>query len=174
MDNKIINDILEAREKRAELIEFLAKSYKKPLLAIRVNYPGINKDNETSHHIVKIAEKDMAGVLKGSIISRIKLINADGPASILIFNSDFTEIKKQCIDYEDNSILGRCLDIDVYDEKGESISRRELGLPMRKCFICGEAAHVCVRNRKHKEHEIIEFINDKLSEYLEKNHDKEI
>lgn len=174
MDKKIMYDILDGREKRAELINFLSGSYNKPLLVIRVNYPGINKKNETSEHIIKIVEKDMSDLLEDRIVTAIKLVNADGPASILIFNDDYVKIKKKCINYEDNSILGRCVDIDIYNEKGDSISRRDLGLGMRKCFICGNAAHICVRNRIHKESEIIKFISDKLNEYLEMNHDKKI
>lgn len=174
MNNKIINDILEAREKRAELVGFLTSSYNKPLLTIRVNYPGINKDNETSEQILAIVEKHIYEFMKERTAAQIKLINSDGPASFLIFDDDYIKVKKKCIEYEDNSILGRCVDIDVYNEKGEGISRSNLGMDMRKCFICGDIAHVCVRNRRHGESEIIEFINDKLNEYVEINHDKKI
>lgn len=174
MNNKIIDDILDAREKRAELIQYLTGSYHKPLLVIRVNYPGVSKDNETTRHIVNIAEEHISGLFKENIIASVKLINPDGPASLLILDKNYIKIKEKCIEYEDNSILGRCVDIDVYNEEGEGISRKDLGFAMRKCFICGDIAHVCVRNRKHKESEIIEFINKKLAEYMEINYDKKV
>ena len=41
------------------------------------------------------------------------------------------------------------MDIDVYDDKGIGISRVEFGLAMRKCYICDDIAHNCVRSKKH-------------------------
>ena len=45
--------------------------------------------------------------------------------------------------------LGRLLDIDVIAPDGGKISRTEIGLPARRCLLCGNPAPVCARSRAH-------------------------
>lgn len=166
--------ILEAREKRAELIKFLTKNYDSSVVALRVNYPGNNKDNETTRQIVQFVKGDILNILKikCDIDLQMETINAEGPAAIFVVKGTPLKIKKICIEYEENSILGRCVDIDVYDNDGKGIGRSELGYGMRKCFLCDDDAHNCVRSRKHNLNEIIEYIDARLDEYMEKSHER--
>lgn len=168
--------ILEAREKRAQLISFLTKNYDSPVVSLKANYPGDSKDNKTTRQIVKFVRQDILNILniKFDVDLQMETFNAEGPAAIYVVKGTPLEIKKICIDYEENSILGRCVDIDVYDNDGKGIGRSELGRAMRKCFLCGDFAHNCVRSRKHNQHEIIEYINTKLAEYMEKSHERKI
>ena len=46
------------------------------------------------------------------------------------------------------------LDIDVMDCQGEPVGRAALGLPPRRCFVCGEAAALCVSRKIHPKAEI--------------------
>ena len=46
-------DILIGRERRIEFQEKLVEKYKMPILVIRVNYPGLNKDNHFSQGITE-------------------------------------------------------------------------------------------------------------------------
>ena len=39
--------------------------------------------------------------------------------------------------------------MDVLRPDGSKVERQELGLPGRKCLLCGESAQVCARSRKH-------------------------
>ena len=50
-------DILIERERRTQHQQKLLKQYKMPILVIRVNYPGINKDNHISQEITKVMEE---------------------------------------------------------------------------------------------------------------------
>ena len=59
--------------------------------------------------------------------------------------------------------MGRLLDIDVIRPDGTKIARTEIGLPPRKCLLCGQDAPVCARSRTHtvgelfaRTHEMIE------------------
>ena len=45
--------------------------------------------------------------------------------------------------------MGRLWDLDVTDPRLGALSRRSLGLPVRRCLVCGEAAHACARSRAH-------------------------
>jgi len=165
-------DILLGREKRVEYQERLIKQYKMPILVIRVNYPGINKDNHFSQEITKIMEQIISEIFSYSIHYKIMTTTAEGPLVIMAINKDATEIKEMALNIEDNHILGRCVDLDVYDEDGRSISREDFGVDMRKCYICDDVAHNCVRSKKHSKEEIEGFIKSRFAEYMEKFYGK--
>ncbi|MCB2351618.1 citrate lyase holo-[acyl-carrier protein] synthase [Clostridium estertheticum] len=157
-----------AREIRIKYQEELVKQYKIPLLVIRVNYPGINKNNYYSHEITRIMYKIICELFSNSIIFKRIITTAEGLIVIMCINNEARDIKLITLNLEDNHILGRCVDLDVYDEKGRSISRRDFGLEMRKCYICDDIAHICVRSKKHSLEEVEGFIKSKFSEYTKK------
>ena len=157
-----------AREVRIKYQEDLVKQYKIPLLVIRVNYPGINKNNYYSHEITMIMDKIICELFSYSIIFKKIITTAEGLIVIMCINNEARAIKLITLNLEDNHILGRCVDLDVYDEKGKSISRRDFGLEMRKCYICDDIAHICVRSKKHSIEEVEEFIKRRFLEYTKK------
>jgi len=161
-------DILLAREIRIKYQEELVKQYKMPILVIRVNYPGVNKDNYYSQKITTIMEKIICELFSYSINYKKKVTTAEGPIVIMCINKDARSIKLMTLNLEDNHILGRCVDLDVYDEKGISINRRDFRLAMRKCYICDDIAHNCVRSKKHSIEEVEGFIKSRFAEYTKK------
>lgn len=165
-------DILLERERRVEFQEKLLEKYKMSILVIRVNYPGINKDNHFSQQITIIIEQILSEIFSYSIHYKIMTTTAEGPIVIMAINKTAIEIKSITLDIEDKHILGRCVDIDVYDENGRGIGRKNFGLGMRKCFICDDIAHNCVRSRKHSKGEVEGFIKNRYSEYMEKFYGK--
>ena len=165
-------DILLGRERRIEFQEKLVQKYKMPILVIRVNYPGINKDNRFSQGITVVIEQMISEMFSYSIEYKIMTTTAEGPLVIMSINKNARDIKKITLDIEDKHLLGRCVDIDVYDENGRGISREEFGLAMRKCYICQDIAHNCVRSKKHSFDEVEGFIKTKFAEYMEKFYGK--
>jgi holo-ACP synthase len=165
-------DILNAREDRAFLQENLITKFKLPLLVIRVNYPGINKNNPTTKYISETIYQE---ILKNPIfngdkvikIKNVEKINSyEGLIFLLSINLSSIEIKKLAINIEINHPLGRLVDLDVIDLTNHTISRRELGYPQRKCFICDDLAHNCVRSRKHSLEEVLEYIENLVHQFL--------
>jgi holo-ACP synthase / triphosphoribosyl-dephospho-CoA synthase len=70
------------------------------------------------------------------------------------------------VDIEENHPLGRLMDIDVINVRHQ-ISRRDLNLSPRRCFLCDEEAHVCVRAQTHAiEVDIEDFILTAFKNYL--------
>lgn len=161
-------EILIEREKRVEIQQELLKKFNKPLVFIRVNYPGINKDNILTNNIIEDIDKIITNIFFHSMVLKFSRNSAEGPTIMLILDKPLEEIKKITIQIEDSHPLGRCIDIDVYDPKdGRSLSRSELGLKPRKCFLCDEMAHICVRSRKHDIKEVIQFISKCYNDYKE-------
>jgi holo-ACP synthase len=161
-------DILLERERRIEYQEKIMGQFKMPLLVIRANYPGINKDNKFSQGITEVIERVICGKFSSTIHNKIITTTAEGPLVIMSINKEARDIKLVAIDVEEKHILGRCVDIDVYDMRGISMSRKDFGLGMRKCYICDDIAHICVRNKKHSMEEVQKFIRDRFIVYTEK------
>lgn len=158
-------DLLEAREKRVALIETLLKRYNTPLLVMRINYPGLKKTNDLTLNLIKDVTPIICTLLGDKISSKRVLQGAEGPILYASVQQDAVSLKKIAIGLEEDHSLGRCLDIDVYDPLGKSVSRQELGYPSRKCYLCEDNAHHCVRSRRHSEAEVIQYINDKYHNY---------
>ena len=165
-------DILIERERRTQHQQKLLKQYKMPILVIRVNYPGINKDNHISQEITKIINQVICERFSYFIQYKEEINAAEGPIVVMCINRDAKKIKSVVLDIESNHILGRCVDLDVYDESGNSIGRQDFGLEMRKCYLCQDIAHNCVRSKKHSKEEVEGFIKSRFAEYMEKSYEK--
>ncbi|CAB1262613.1 Holo-ACP synthase CitX [Clostridiaceae bacterium BL-3] len=166
-DKKYIpEDVLSARETRVCRQEKLIARYKASLISIRVNYPGVRKNNYITLYIIKVLYSIIVEKFKNKILYHDFDITAEGPIGTLVINELKENVKRITVDLEENLFLGRCVDIDVYGKMGESISRRELGLKDRKCYVCQRSAQSCVRERRHGIEEVEEFIRKRYEDYI--------
>lgn len=72
-------------------------------------------------------------------------------------------LKKTAVDAENTMTAGRIFDIDILTATG-NLSRRDMGLPERKCLLCGERAKSCARLGTHSTHELREIAVRLLTE----------
>lgn len=158
-------DILDDREERVNLKDNLVRDYHSTVIMMRTNYPGTQKDNILTRNIMDIMYPKLKSVFN-DCVSNYVIYTAEGPVAIIVANEDAYAAKKKAVSLEENHILGRCMDIDVYDFEGKSVSRTQLGLVPRKCYICKDMAQNCVRSGKHSKEEIIRFIYKKYEEYM--------
>lgn len=172
MKNYNALDILNAREERVYLIEELIEKYSLPIVCLRINYPGETKNNDLTSNISKVLREEIFNVFRDYVLYEDFKFTAEGPLLILVINNDALMIKKKTIELEENHLLGRLGDIDVYDKDGNGISRKDLGYPSRKCFICSDMAQNCVRAQKHSIDEVIKFIQERYIKYLNKEAEK--
>jgi len=70
-------------------------------------------------------------------------------------------LKRALIDLEDQTKLGRFIDLDVFDGY-TFLSRGKL----RSCFICDKPAYVCSRNQTHTLQELLNHVEISVKEYL--------
>lgn len=165
-NENIVNNFLKHRDLRVGYQKNLVDKYKKPVVCIRVNYPGAKKDNSITRKINQIISKELTKLLDDKIIFRNTYTSLEGPISLLVVNEIPVKIKQLCINIEENHQIGRLVDIDVYDENYCGISRTTLGKCKRKCYICDNLAFVCSRARKHSDEEIIRFIENTLENFI--------
>lgn len=159
------DEVLTAREKRVAIIGKLLKRYNTPLLVMRVNYPGLKKMNNLTVNIIEDMSRLICKRLNDKVWGKFVVQGGEGPTFYGAVDEDAVVLKTIAIDLEEKHSLGRCLDLDVYDLWGKSLGRQELGYPRRKCYLCEDYAHHCVRARRHSEYEVIEYIEEKYREY---------
>ena len=153
-----IKQFLQDREDRVEYQNSLISKYNLPLLTVRTNYPGENKKEVIANEIADIMAHEIELLFEGKIVHTEIIDKLEGKIYLFIIKDSPKDIKLQTIRLEEKHILGRCVDIDVYDEKGNGMSRQQFGLGKRKCMLCDELAFVCGRTMKHSHAEIKEHI----------------
>lgn len=149
-----MNKILIDKEKRSSFQLLLLNQKRGNLIIIRGNYPGMYKNNQINNNVVNQGYCIVKN--KFEILDSFHQVSSEGLIYFVIVNENIYEIKRKLIDIEDNYIIGRLLDLDV---KGinKDVSRSDLGYDKRKCYICNDFAHNCVRSQKHTYLETITY-----------------
>lgn len=172
-----LEDILSARENVTEKIFSLIDFYKKPIISIAFNIPGPKK---TNYMIFKAFDKvlhEINDIYKNKncntkLIER-NIDDAGNRAFFIYINSygnknliDEFMLKKISVEIEETHVLGRLLDIDVYNINKKQISRIEIGELARKCFICSKEARSCIILKRHPLKELDKRVNFLLNKYF--------
>lgn len=164
----LMNRMLEAKEKRYYKIKSLTEKFESPVLSFMLNIPGEDKNFEEAvdfhkkhiEKIKKILEKNELNILFEDYENLVT-----GMEYISVLDGNGSLIKKLMIEVEENSLSGRLLDLDIYDKNFSQVSRSSLGLPERKCIICGDTARSCIKEERHK----LEELEEKVREIIKKD-----
>ncbi len=160
--------ILEDREKRLDLIRSKQQMSSNFFLTCKCNICGNDKNIKETNILLEYFKN----VLKASfkVISIEKYESFDGNFYLVEISSkpifkpvlnetieeNFEEslkeryiiIKNKLIEIE-NCELGRFIDLDLFNNNEKSISRKDLGLPTRKCILCNDDVNTCYREKRH-------------------------
>lgn len=166
--------ILNAREERfyiqQDLLGQLDSGRGGSLLLMTMAIPGPIKTNDRLNQVfdemvieVKQTFNDEAIVKDG------KREKETGFEYYLLSAISPREMKELMVEIEENHPLGRFFDLDVLflNKNGnvEGTSRTQLGLPVRKCFICDRPAKECGRSRRHSVEELQQKISEAIINY---------
>lgn len=171
-DSKILamNRMLEAKEKRYYKIKALTEKYEAPVLSFMLNIPGEDKNFEEAVSFHKKYVEKIKNLLEEK---KIKILFEDyenlitGMEYLAVLDGDGRLIKKLMMEVEEASLGGRLLDLDIYDKDFSQISRSSLGLPERKCIICGDTARTCIKKERHKIEELEERVREIIEDTIE-------
>lgn len=158
--------VLIARENKQNNLKKIMKTGFVYLI-LKVNVPGEDKRPTVAKFLINLFRMRLN---EAFLIENSYFFNDfDGFYEIFeICSHDLLDVKKICIDIEDNSPLGRYVDIDVYYNSLISVSRSDLGHVGRKCYLCDDLAHICARSRKHSSSELIKKMENDVLDYLYK------
>lgn len=170
MSEEMFLKILDSREERSFRQKELIDEFNQTLISFTINAPGINKNRDSYNKIHKEGYHYIIDVLlnNNTKISYKEYLDKDtGNEAFIIVNRDSIDVKKITVKIEDNHILGRVFDIDVFDRDKTQLSRVNLGLSPRRCLICEENARVCIKEKKHSYEELINYVDTLWKVYID-------
>ncbi len=91
--------------------------------------------------------------------------DALGPYALVGVALSAEQAKRRCLAIEESEPAARLVDVDVYDRDGVQLGRAQLGLPARRCLVCGEAAVDCMREKRHPLEAIVARTDELLVTY---------
>lgn len=162
-------DMLRAREQRAAAQAALRVRHGSPLISFTLNIPGAVKTSP----LIKAAFDQGCRLILDQLrrlghppLAAEEYAAATGYEALWAVAAEAAPLKRAMLRIETESPLGRLFDIDVLDSAGQPLTRGDLGLPPRRCLLCGEAAHACARARRHDMAELTAGVQRLLGDYF--------
>ena len=155
-----LEDILRARDTRADAQRRLLQAFRLPLVSFTMNIAGPVKSSpliELAFDAGLEALYDALGQPAAAEIIR----PATGCEALLVYDRPAAELKAACLTLETAAPVGRLYDLDVLDTDGGKLSRPE----PRTCLICGGPVTVCSRSRAHGLDAIVGRTNEILADF---------
>lgn len=166
-----LNEVLEFREKVYEIQRnFMKRIGQGCLVSFGMNIPGPVKVNLQICRAYRLGQRKILETIYSmgvEILESSFVENRSGLASVyLLGSSNAVSIKYEMVKLEENHPLGRLYDVDVMGKDGLSISRIQLGIPLRRCLICGREAKGCARSRRHSAEDLQEKVSSILNQVI--------
>lgn len=150
-NNVTVADMMQAREARFAMQGTLLGRYAgAALVCLTMNVAGPVKTTPQIERAFAWGMAQIQAVLAGNeLLFHAAIHEKTGPEAVFAVRGDAQELKRRLCVLEDGCAMGRLLDIDIISSDGEKIARTQIGLPPRKCLLCGRDAPVCARSRTH-------------------------
>lgn len=164
-----MQQVLDAREKRAARQQALLDTFQKPLICFTMNIPGPEKINPLIAGGFRLGADLLEAQLIGSripVLHRERCEEDTGCEGYWVIDAAAEAIKKLCVQVEDSAPVGRLFDMDILRIDGSKVSRESLGLPGRNCLICDLPAYLCGRSRVHSVSQLRQKTDSLLQEAL--------
>ena len=150
-------DILDARELRAQRLEDLTSEYpQRTLLSFKLNIPGSIKAHPILDLVFDQALTKITEQLTEFKIHDLSKKNT-GPELILSTSLPAKKTKGLMIAIEESEPIGRLYDIDVV-YRGLALSRSQFSIPDRPCLVCNRSARICSRSKAHSLTDVLNVV----------------
>ncbi|MEA3504586.1 MAG: triphosphoribosyl-dephospho-CoA synthase [Bacteroidota bacterium] len=164
-----LEKILSAKEQRAEMRQkFAQKGFASISLSLNIpSYPKSNEEIKKFFLLIKTELEDYFLAHRILLVKQEEITLTDSAGDFFIVPiasqlKDILKIKALCELFEIGNSLGRIIDIDVVDSKGNPVSSGKL----KKCFLCDLPAIECMRNANHTKQELRNYIEKQIVGYL--------
>ena len=137
-----LNQILEARERRAALQRSTLSTYGGPLLCFTMNLAGPVKRSPLSDFAFLAGER-MIQARGFHVRQHIRLRQPTGMEAIYALEAEPHALKAAAMAMEESLPVGRLFDMDVIGPDGMKLPRPQ----PRTCLVCGGPAAPCARSR---------------------------
>ena len=150
-------EMLEAREARVLRQQALMKQYALPVISFSLNIAGPVKNGPVIRRAFREGLSRLTGALRTArveVVHQEKVDQVTGCEAILVVQGGPRDVKRLCVELEDEDRLGRLFDMDVLDPEGGKLDREGFGHPPRPCLVCGKAGKGCASRRLHTVEEL--------------------
>ncbi len=158
--NVTLEDILRARDGRADAQRRLLHSHRLPLVSFTMNIAGPVKSAPLIELAFDAGLEALYAALGRPVAAEI-IRPATGCEALLVYDRPAAALKDACLTLEAAAPIGRLYDLDVLDVDGGKLSRP---VP-RTCLICGGPVTVCSRSRAHGLDAIVGRTNEILADF---------
>lgn len=146
-----LDDILLAREQRAQLQQMLLARWHCPLICFTMNIAGPEKTSPLILRGFHTGLRALEAALSEFAVLDKRITYAEtGYEAFFAVEADAAVLKQLCMQIEDGSPLGRLFDMDVLDCGGRKLDRNV----QRGCIVCGKPGRACAAGRLHPVGEI--------------------
>ena len=163
-----VADMMQAREARFFMQQnMLARYPGAALVCLTMNVAGPVKVTPPIKRAFAWGMENIRAVLAGhKVLFEAEICEKTGAEAVFVVKGGAKEVKRRLCALEDGFAIGRLLDIDVIAPDGAKIARTEIGLPPRKCLLCGQDAPVCARSRAHTVEELFKRTHEIIGEHF--------
>lgn len=149
--------MLEAREKRAQLQIQLNRQFGKSLVSFSMNIPGPVKDSPLIRRGFRAGCEALDALLPGETVLHREVTEAvTGCEAMYVVDMDSRALKTLTTGIEDTHGLGRLFDMDVIGSDLCKLDRNLVGGGDRNCIVCGAPGRGCASRRIHSVSELQE------------------
>ena len=148
-----LEQMLEARERRAQRQQALLAQYGLPLVSFTMNIAGPVKNSPLIRRGFRLGARTPKEhlALSGCAPLYEEAIDEDtGCEALYVVDMDPDALKKLTCAIEEQISLGRLYDMDVIAPDGRKLERQN----PRRCLICGRPVGECARSRTHSVEEL--------------------
>ena len=157
-----LQEMLAAREERVTRQNKLLEIHHLPLISFTLNIPGPEKRYSLADSAFVEGKRRIFCTLHTLNLRSVAIEEYSEKTGCLLLvavDSTAQRIKQEMVLLEDADDLARIFDIDVLSSNGDKLSRTQLALPERKCFLCSNQAQLCARSRTHSVEELKQYID---------------
>lgn len=151
-------ELLSSRECRQARQQAWLARHQTTLLVLTLVVPGAVKDSPLTRQIFNLGWQSLQRLYQQrgwSCLQENTLALPTGCEGYLALQAEADTVKDFAIQLELQHPIGRLWDIDVLTSHGHILSRREIGLPERRCLLCAQSAKLCARQRSHSAEQLI-------------------
>lgn len=162
--NVLLNEILNAREARAERQQAMLREFGCPVVSFTMNIAGPVKTAPIIRRAFDYGLSELEKALSGyAIHSREVIHEITGDEALLSVDLDAAELKRICTAIEEATPMGRLFDIDVLDVDGKKLER----VSERRCLVCGAPGRGCASRRLHSVTELQEATRKLICQHFD-------
>jgi holo-ACP synthase len=162
-----LEQILAARERRSARQAAALARFGKPLVSVTVVMPGSVKDGPLPRRVMTEALRALATVAddqRWRVLAGEGRWQHSGAEALFVVDAGEWLLKSATVQLEEHHPLGGLWDLDVFAPQG-LVTRRQLGLPARRCLVCERPAYVCGRSGRHPPEELCSAIRQLVGAY---------